>query len=237
MIKFKLYLRNKVELVKQTLPFLICLPAGLFFALAGCTSSAITKPDPTLMDTSILTDKPCKPPCWQGLILNESSSEQVYAKLDELPFVEHDSLKSLDFIELFGLSEPTMIYYNCKAAPYELCGSLAIADDVLKVSTHRLQYYLPLYSVVNKLGEPNIVFYSPTPHGNSCVVDLEWPEKNILVSIEKSYRTKLCQEIQAGEAFEPDIDVFEVYYLVQDAFNKDRCHEYNCVPWPGLKEK
>ena len=237
MIKFKLYHKNKLGPVKQTFPFLIYLFAGLFFILSSCKSAATTNPDPTLMDTSILIDQPCKPPCWQGLILNESTMEQVYEKLDELPFVDHDSLKSLDFIELFGLSEPTMIYYNCKAAPHELCGSLAIADGTLKVSMHRLQFYLPLYSVVDKLGEPNHVFYSPTPHGNSCVVDLEWPEKNILVSIEKSYRTKLCQEIQAGEALDPVVDVFEVYYLVQEAFNQDRCHEYNCVPWPGFEEK
>jgi hypothetical protein len=251
MIKFKTFLRKKGVLfpfiildrirgkwfVKRFQPCLRFLLIGFLLVLTGCNTSLTSKLDPTLIDISFSTGQPCKPPCWQGLELNESTTDQVYEKLAELPFVYQGSIKTWNNVTLFGFSDATMISYKCNELKGEICGTLVISDGLLKVSSHRIQYHLPLQSVIDKLGEPNYVIYSPyTSHGDGCMADLDWQEKNIFVRIIDS-NTQLCHEIQVGESLDPNIGVTEVYYLVKEAFIPNQCQEYNCVPWPGFREK
>jgi len=249
MIKFKTFLRkkgNKIPFiifdrirgrgfVKRFQPCFRFLLIGFLLVLTGCNTTP--KLDPTLIDISFSTEQPCKPPCWQGLELDESTTDQAYEKLAGLPFVYQGSIKTWNHVTLFGFSDATMISYKCKESKGEICGTLVISDGLLKVSSHRIHYHLPLQSVIDKLGEPNYVIYSPyTSHGDGCMADLDWREKNVFVRIIDS-NTQLCHDIQVGEALDPNIGVTEVYYLVKEAFIPNQCQEYNCVLWPGFKQK
>lgn len=223
--------------VKRFQPCLQFLFIGFLFVLTGCNTSFPSKLDPTLIDISFSTQQPCKSPCWQGLKLNESKTDQAYEKLADLPFVYQDSIKTWNHVTLFGFSDTTMISYKCNESKSEICGTLVISDGLLKVASHRIQYHLPLQSVIDKLGEPNYVIYSPySSHGDGCMVDLDWQDKNVFTRIIDS-NTQLCHEIQVGEALDPNIGITEVYYLVKEAFIPNQCQEYNCVLWPGFKEK
>jgi len=208
--------------------------------LTACNKikSLTLKTDSKLNDTSFLTEQPCKPPCWHDLKLNVSTLEQVEDKLAELPFIDQGTIKIRKNANLFGFSDATMIYYNCMESKGKRCGYLLLSDGYLKVTAHRIQYHLPLQSVIDKLGEPSYVIYSPyTSHGDGCMMDLDWPEMNIFTRSITETNSRLCQQIQSGEALDPNLGVNEVHYLVKEAFIPNHCKEYNCVPWPGFDRK
>lgn len=47
-----------------------------------------------------------------------------------------------------------------------------------------IQYTLPLKSVIDLLGAPDYIFYTPnSPHGGDCEVSLNWPQKRISVKM------------------------------------------------------
>ncbi len=67
--------------------------------------------DPALADRSLLTNEPCAPPCWYGLVPDVSTKDEVINKLQTLPFIaartihftlEGNRFQTFDLILRFG---------------------------------------------------------------------------------------------------------------------------------------
>jgi hypothetical protein len=80
----------------------IILIALLLFVLVACKTQG--NPAPVVPDNSLLTGKPCSPPCWQGLIPGKSTLDEVDIFLKESDFVNKDS------VERFGSKSKGVAY-------------------------------------------------------------------------------------------------------------------------------
>jgi hypothetical protein len=69
------------------------------WVLIGCNSSLFTHSEPLsddLKDISILTDQPCKAPCWYNLMPDVSSKQEALDTLTTLSFIDASRIFVLD---------------------------------------------------------------------------------------------------------------------------------------------
>ncbi|MBN1976695.1 MAG: hypothetical protein JW918_04765 [Anaerolineae bacterium] len=77
---------------------------ALFFAGCSCGPEAdvsppadiplpTSTPSPPELDTSLLTDDPCRAPCWHNIIPGVSGEDDVRAQLQDSPFVKEGTLE------------------------------------------------------------------------------------------------------------------------------------------------
>ena len=219
--------------LKQTaLLFFIIILAMI---ITGC-GDVFSSKDSKQVDQSFITDEPCQAPCWQSLYLNEATPDQVYTKLKELPFVDPESIITWEHVDDLGFTNATTIHYDCPRYTDGGCGYLLLSNGVLKVSNHVILYELSLKNVLEKLGTPDHVIFNPySPHQEGCVLDFEWPKKNIRVSSYNYSNSQWCLDLQNDEFLDPGINVTQVTYMVPEAFLASYCRESNCIPWPGFK--
>jgi len=55
---------------------------------AACVGEINPTPTPAVQDKGLITQRPCSPPCWQGLIPGKSSYDEVRALLKDNPLVQ-----------------------------------------------------------------------------------------------------------------------------------------------------
>ena len=80
-------LRNKrIQFCISLLILLTSSGCGVSITQETPTQAATT--DPGLVDDSLLTDIPCKAPCWYGLELGKSTEADVLTTLHELSFID-----------------------------------------------------------------------------------------------------------------------------------------------------
>ncbi len=209
---------------------------GCIFVLVGCTEISNPRLDGDAMDISYLTESPCAPPCWQGFVLNEPAGD-VYSLLEGLPFVITDTIKTIQYDDFNGFPDATEVNYQCKESRGNLCGFVILSDGLLISTYHSIYYDLPLSVIIEKHGPPAEVLFTPaSPHGDGCIVVIEYRDQNIEIGIIDSYNESLCKDLIDGKAFDPNIGVTFIIYQVPEAFTPDRCQKGGCVPWPGLRQ-
>jgi hypothetical protein len=206
----------------------------LGLVLASCS----LMPDESLMDRSFLTEQPCAPPCWYGLELDKSNKEEVYVTLKTLPFVIQSSI-----VESNGVwpNDPhiTSISYRC---PHQLgyeCGHVVISgDDKLVSVVMIINYSLTFEAVVQRLGPPDYVSYSPhSPEGGGCDVGLHWPEKQISVGNLDTGGDKICQMLKAGKGIDPTTKVGGIGYNAPQIYEQHKsARSTESEPWPGFEK-
>jgi hypothetical protein len=210
---------------------------GFAVALASCKSIVPTQ-EPRLVDKSFVTGQPCAAPCWYGLELDRSTESDVITKLKELPFVDPGAIRISDVV-IFNFSNATEIDYGCADPKGELCGMMIISGGSLKVISTYIYYKLPLRLVIDQLGKPDDVFYTPySSHGDGCLLDLDWLGKGITVRRTDRYSISVCQELEARKALDSELEITEIYYLAEEALDPNRCNlGAVCIAWPGFKQK
>ncbi len=64
------------------------------FLLSGCAESVIDlRVQPAVQDETLITGEPCLPPCWYGIIPEETSIRDAVQILTTIPFVDPKSVK------------------------------------------------------------------------------------------------------------------------------------------------
>jgi hypothetical protein len=153
----------------------------------GC--STFIGPTEGEIDTSFITDQPCAPPCWHGIRLNESTKDDVYQILDQLPFILEGSVR-----ERSGTWEEDdqaiFIDYRCPYAGNGECGDIVISDNQVRGIMFTVGYELTIEEVFQKLGRPDYVSYVPgSSHIVSCTFSLYWVNEEIQIW---NYERKAC---------------------------------------------
>lgn len=127
------------------------------------------------VDKSLLTDYPCRAPCWAGLIPGQSSETDVYLALLSSPWVKSGSLKP----------SWTSIAWYPKAKKRQFPNLAAIRDGKLLVLTINIDYRLTLGEVVEKYGPPEAVHaYLGSWHhvfGESYTIYLDYPAWGLIM--------------------------------------------------------
>jgi hypothetical protein len=161
------------------------IPLGvLLIVLSGCRC-AETLPsqflpsvqDPAGVDRSLLTGEPCEPPCWQGLVPGESTTGDVLATLEDLPFADSDSI-------LFSTHEGfENVVWLSSASDLQFAGSIGLHHGRVYHIFIRLEYELTLQELVAAMGEPAGYFvYDSLPPDGVChtyEIHFVWPEHGL----------------------------------------------------------
>jgi hypothetical protein len=222
--------------ISEKIAFLLLL-FGLSVMLF-VSRSIETTPEPKIADKSFLTGEPCKAPCWYGLELDRSNESDVITKLRELPFVDAEAIRT-SHVAISSFSNAVEIEYDCADPEGKICGILVLSDGSLKIISSYIRYRLPIRSVIDQLGTPDAISYSPySPHGDGCMLDLFWLKKGIRIRRTDRNSIRLCRDLSAGKTIDPELDMMELFYLSKEALNPDRCNSGGvCFEWPGLSDK
>lgn len=215
--------------------FILCIitMAGLIVSLTGCSDQGSTQ-EPQHIDKSFTTGQPCIAPCWYGLEINKSTEDEVLVKLQELPFVNPDSIHRWPGA-IFHFQNGIDIDYECVGQPKKHCGSLYLSDGAVKVISYNVNYDLPLQFVISQLGTPDrVTFGLIAPRG--CLVSLDWMSKLISIQILEQPKTEMCKELTSGKGFQSDARVNTIFYMDSEAFQAIVCRTPDCISWPGFRE-
>jgi hypothetical protein len=136
--------------------------------------------DPVEFDLSILSGEPCDPPCWQGLVPGQTTTDEATLTLESLTFFDSDTIRE-------GQT-PTAIEGLAYVEWDRGSGELMLMDDVVAVVRIDLYYDLELHHLVERFGDPVGYFARTSPPqdaiiiGPICVgadVEYVWPEHGL----------------------------------------------------------
>ena len=232
----------KYHRVNSFLFFIIILIyLGLTLIMTGCngTSTQVPTPeDPRLVDQSFVTGQPCQAPCWYGIEPGQSNQTEALNKLNTLSFVDNTKIRISKNVRFFDYLDVTEIDFNCVFPNGKMCGFILSVNDIVKSIYIYIQYPLPLKSAIDKLGAPDYFLYNPySPHGDGCMVSFHWPKKRITLINVDYYSQQICQDIEDGKVFNPDILITEVQYESEEIASRDVCEKRRCMIWPGFLDK
>ncbi len=222
----------------------LCIFGLIAWMLTSCQSPVQT-PTPTLeaslMDRSLLTDKPCSAPCWYGLELGKSTKAEVLATLQTLSFADP---KTIDETARgywdYAANEDkaaTLITIDCRRPnrPYPVCAGLTVYNDILVDISLSPNFALTLKEVVDHLGPPDYVGAPILMNLTTCQLMFMWVKKQILMEQSEPIGKTLCEAVRAGQRLDPNLTVDEIEYMLPPwlalAPMEGRDH-----PWPGFIE-
>jgi hypothetical protein len=220
----------------------LCILGLLAWVLAGC-QSLVQAPTPTLeaslMDRSLLTDKPCPAPCWYGLELGKSTRAEVLATLQTLSFADPKTIQEVgsgywDYTTDKNLPA-TLIGIDCRRPnrQYPQCAALTVSNDILVDIGLSPNYALTLSEVVNHLGPPDYVGAVILQDLTTCKLMLMWVKKQIQMERTEPNGKNLCEAVRAGQRLDPSLTVDDIFYELPQFFDKIPL-EGRDRPWPGF---
>ncbi len=216
----------------------------IVLVLAGCQSPVQT-PMPTLeaslMDRSLLTDKPCPAPCWYGLELGKSTKAEVLATLQTLSFADPKTIRESassywDYTANANMAATVIGIDYRRPTPSSLgCAGFTIYHDTLVEIFLSPNYTLTLKEIVDHLGPPDYVGAPILMDRTTCQLMFMWVKKQILMKQSEPIGKTLCDAVRAGQRLDPNLIVDEIEYMLPPwlalAPEEGRDH-----PWPGFAE-
>jgi hypothetical protein len=185
-------------------------------------------PADPLVDRSFVTGQPCKAPCWYGLRLGESTLDDIRATLPELPFVDKSQIYEQSTGD-FGPNEKLFVVRCTYSMEADLCATLKTSKDgKLSKIIIIVAYELTLQTAIADLGVPKFYTVNPSPNEDVCYVEVFWPEKNIVVSIDDSPRDRLCTRAE-NEKIDLNSQILSLIYT--DISIQDQ-QKYEGLQWP-----
>jgi hypothetical protein len=180
------------------------------------------------VDRSFVTGEPCEAPGWYGLRLGESTLEDIRTILPELPFVDNSQIYEQSTGD-FGPNEKLFAVRCTYSKEAELCATLRTSKDgKLSKVIIIVAYELTVQTTIEQLGVPKFFTVSPSPNKDLCYVDIYWPEKDIVVSLNDSPRARLCTK--AGDE---KIDLHsQIRSLIYTDISIQDQQQYEFLPWP-----
>jgi hypothetical protein len=208
----------------------------VFIGASGCKGSLPSANSDQLVDRSFLTEKPCEAPCWQGLMLDDSSEKDILDTLYELPFIDASTIYSFS-ANWLGDDSAIAIHYSCIHPVIDNCGTIRVAGDKLKSLNQTVGFELTLKTVVTKLGPPDYVDYGPIhPDIGGCDLTLYWPEQKIIARDINKKAEPLCNAIRTDGKIPPETLVTNLIYSVNEVFGPLPGGCCTRIPWPGFAE-
>lgn len=224
-------MRSKYRETMRWFSYVVALVALMLLSCTSSNISATTKtgdfPNDPNVDRSFVTGQPCYAPCWQGLNLDVSTVEEVQSTLRELPFVDQTTLFEYKYESnqrVFGFD---CTYYHVPGGGG--CGVLETSiDGTLKRVVTSVQYPLSLRSVIDQIGNPEFFTANPLPNDDVCLLEIYWPEKKIITTLQGTPREKFCAKIESEEA----ILALQIKSLIYTEVNSQDYQNLKPKVWP-----
>lgn len=214
----------------QSLKYLLTLSA---FLLSGCELNP--GPVPQNIDRSFTEEELCNPPCWHGLVINTSTTNDVISTLNTLPFVEHGNYHEMSTVWTDGNPATHLLFY-CASDPSELCGYAILSKNVLKSLWTNLEYDLMLIDVVNRIGNPEYIEYEWPSLSGKCAITVLWNSLGLLMIFYDDSSNNQCEVLLSGGKFSRDILVHSIGYSSFEGFGPigDCCTR---ISWVGFNDE
>jgi hypothetical protein len=219
--------------------FWLCTLTVIAWTLTACAQRPTPTLEASLMDKSLLTDKPCPAPCWYGLELGKSTRAEVLATLQTLSFADPKTIQEAgsnywDYTADKNLPA-TLIRIDCRRPnrPYPQCAALRVSNDILVDIILSPNYALPLSEVVDHLGPPDYVGAVILQDLTTCQLMLMWIKKQIQLERTEVNGKNLCEAVRAGQRLDPSLTVDAIYYMLPQWFAR-LPEEGRDRPWAGL---
>jgi hypothetical protein len=138
----------------------MALAASVTGACVACNlapeSGAPTPSGPAPIDISLLTGKPCEPPCWQGLVPELSTEIDVNTFLETSKFVDHESISRGDISTGSGDVIGIRVQWRSSASDHGAQGanSFDIEGGVLRSIETYLDFEVTLEELLERYGPP-----------------------------------------------------------------------------------
>jgi hypothetical protein len=188
-----------------------------------------------ILDKSFLTGDPCSPPCWHGIIVNESTNEDVYQILPELPFVDPETIREWNR-SWHNDDESIEIHYKCMTIGNDSCGGITLSEGLVKRIRFSVGDYATLDAVINRFGSPTFIEYGMWgAEMPGCLIDLEWTDLGISASYLNKKESKLCDGLQEGRGLPSNLSITSIAYFSKEAFPSELGGCCDRIKWPGFE--
>ena len=191
------------------------------------------------VDRSLLTDDPCRAPCWAGLVPGEATKADVLLALESSPWVKEGSI----------ISRPISVLWEDQGNRFYPWNRAHVRGGYLALIEIQIDFELTLGELVGKFGPPEGVYAYEKLHSYTYTVILDYPTlgmsfTSVLLPVSSS-------EVLLGRdvgLISPDFVVTEAHYYVpgtltsvmRDAFLKSPEWVEQILrdeqPWRGFGE-
>ena len=188
-------------------------------------------------DQSFLTDQPCPAPCWHGLVPGVSTKAEVLATLEELAFIDRNSIKEYGR-RWEGDDSAQEITFSCRYPRGKFCGNAVMSFDELKSMVLPVNFPLTFKDSVNKLGLPEYVDYGGYhPDVGGCRVYLTWPDQGISAGHVNKRNAQICREIRDNKGLPSETLVETLVYVIPNSFKLVPGAGAQRIEWPGFSNE
>jgi len=167
--------------------------------------------------------------------LEQSSKNDIYTVLKELPFVDNNNIQERGTV-LEGDENALSITYDCLHPRMSRCGGFLLSDNRLKRVWMSVDYDLNFFSVVQIYGVPDYISYVPrSGEIAGCTLALYWPEKSMYIRSHQREGCPVLDTLKKGVKIDSDTKVTFIAYIDLDRFNLGT--EENEFVWPGFADE
>lgn len=212
----------------------------IIIVLSSCSLHILPTTEPLVVDKSFITGKICDPPCWYGLEINKSTKEDALSTLNQLPFIDGNSI---DEYETYLFNKGPLasdITYKCVKSNNYPCGILTFYDGKLIKNLITVKFELILEGAVERLGTPdNLIYFWPNPYG-SCEITVAWIKRGTSITFHDKNNYNECESIIDGNRISPNILVDAILYTSPEILEENYINNpgtcCTTIQWPGFKE-
>ena len=232
---------------QQPIWLLAAVITTMVMAISGCVP-AVMPPPPPVQDESLVTGKPCLPPCWYGIVPSQTTVEEAIEIVTGLPFVAPDSVTWRTYDLPKGFDEAVDWQYVGATHPTH-GGVLYVRLGLVARIRAFLPRALKLADVLATQGEPDSVLVRVGMSPGELPAyyfDFFYSERGLWLTGSQGHTGK---EGEGSVLLSPDIAISEAQYLgpmdlvsyliEMQGHSEEAAREIADFyqPWPGLGQE
>lgn len=197
-----------------------------------------------LTDQSILTNNPCTAPCWNNLIPDKSSTQEVLEFLTNIKFIDSENIiiRASNWWADSKDKDPIpaiLIRGLCVQPAQTVCVEILVVKDKVKEISIYPNYKLTFEEVVGNWGNPDYMLSNPWgAECLGCTVRLSWSQFSAEVTSNDRRCVEggnICKTIYDGGKIPHGFVIDEITYSgatppYVEEYNKD-----SRMPWTGFE--
>lgn len=178
-------------------------------------------------DRSILTDRPCAPPCWSGIIPGQTQKDAAWNALKQNPYVKQRTLEQL------GDGYTGKFFWFNRHTRGEL-SHVYWRENIVQIIEVESEPSLKLGDVTTIFGDPEkvLAWHEVTPEdlSKSYIIRLYYPGRGIVVTVQT-----LPEGANGKDAILPEMPLREITYFkprsLEALFIFERSFFPSLSPW------
>lgn len=193
-----------------------------------------------LQDHSVLTDIPCRAPCWQEIKLGETKEQDVINRLQSLEFIGNIDTDATVYITFLGDGIETPhkgIRGMCKQPSDQLCALISLREDKVVAIGLFPNYSITFEEFVQHIGDPDkIIFFQPSESTSqtkaACRIELVWEKKLITAShnVDADLLSQ-CEIMRKKGQIDPNLEISYISYYERKIDHTARAGDVIFFSW------